>query len=311
MHSWSQRVSLLLLIAAFLILLANCGGATGARASSLLGGPSLPQVSHVVLVVEENHSFGQVIGNPAMPFLNQLATQNALATQYFGDVHPSIPNYFMLTTGQVITLDDGFAGTVSADNIVRELAGAGKSWKSYTESLPSVGYAGGDVYPYMRHHNPFSYFTDVIGSAQANNLVPFSQFTADMAAGQLPSFSFVAPNAVHDAHDCPDGTQNCADNVKLTAADTWLQQNISPLLSDANFQKSGLLIVVFDEGQTTDVDGGGGRVAMIMAGTGIKAGFQSTTQHEHAGLLRMVLKVLGVQRFPGASAVAADMREFF
>jgi phosphatidylinositol-3-phosphatase len=307
-----QRLAVLLLTST--ILLASCGGGVGRNNSPISGGsasPQLPQFSHVVLVVEENHSFNQVIGNTSMPFLNQLANQNALATQYFADAHPSLPNYFMLTTGQLITLDDSFQGTVSDDNIVRELVASGKSWKSYAENLPSVGYVGVDVYPYARRHNPFTFLTDVIGTALANNLVPFSQFSTDLAAGQLPNFSFIEPNLQHDAHDCPDGTQKCSDNVKLGAADSWLQQNIAPLLSDANFQSSGLLIVVFDEGQNSDVDHVGGHVAMVMAGTGVKKGFQSNQPHEHAGILRLTLQVLGVQTFPGAASAAADMGEFF
>src|SRR5512143_1654193 len=235
----SQQLSALLL-SGFVILLVSCGGVassspgnsgiggTGAGGGSATSG-SVPQFSNVVLVVEENHSYSQVIGNGTMPFLNQLAAQNALATQYFADAHPSLPNYFMLTTGQPITFDDKFAGTVADDNIVRELVSAGKSWKVYAESLPAQGYTGNDVLPYVRHHNTFAYLTDVLGMAQAANLVPFSQFSADMTAGQLPNFSFVVPNLRHDAHDCPDGTQTCSDNTKLSAADSWLQQNIAPL----------------------------------------------------------------------------------
>ena len=74
--------------------------------------------SHVFLVVEENHSYSEVIGNPAMPYLNSLVVQNGLATQYYADAHPSIGNYFMLTTGQLETLDDSFSGIVSDDNIL-------------------------------------------------------------------------------------------------------------------------------------------------------------------------------------------------
>src|SRR5438132_4872336 len=101
-----------------------------------------------------------------MPYLNELATQYGLATQYFANTHPSIGNYFMMTTGQIITNDDAFGGPVSDDNIVRELTAAGKTWKIYAESLPSPGYTGGDVFPYLKHHNPFAYFTDVIGNPQ-------------------------------------------------------------------------------------------------------------------------------------------------
>ncbi|HEY2394281.1 MAG TPA: alkaline phosphatase family protein, partial [Candidatus Angelobacter sp.] len=134
----------------------------------------IPQSSHVVVVLEENHSYSSVIGSASMPYLNSLATQNGLATQYYANTHPSIGNYFMLTTGQIVTNNDALNSTVNVDNIVRHLLTAGKTWKSYAESLPSVGYTGNDVYPYFRHHNPFSYFSDVANSSvQKLNLVPF------------------------------------------------------------------------------------------------------------------------------------------
>ncbi len=174
--------------------------ATGCSLSSA-GGPrppappppsaSVPQFGHVVMVLEENHSYSEVVGNSAMPYLNSLASQYGLATQYFANTHPSIGNYFMLTTGQLVTNDDEFAGTVGVDNIVRQLIAAGKTWKSYAESIPSTGYTGGDVYPYAKRHNPFAYFTDVVNSsAQSNNLVSLSQYRSDLSNEQLPNFSF-------------------------------------------------------------------------------------------------------------------------
>ena len=76
------------------------------------------------------------------------------------------------------------------------------------ESLPSAGYTGGDVYPYFKHHNPFAYMTDVLGSsAETANLVPFTQLSSDLGAGTLPNFAFIAPNAEDDAHDCPTAAQ--------------------------------------------------------------------------------------------------------
>src|SRR5450432_1146877 len=147
---------------------------------------AVPHFGHVVLVVEENHSYSEVIGNSAMPYLNSLASQYGLATQYFANTHPSIGNYFMLTTGQVVTNDDGFTGTVDVDNIVRDLISAGKTWKSYAESIPSTGYTGGDSYPYTKRHNPFAYLTDVVNSTtQVNNIVSLSQLSSDLANDQL------------------------------------------------------------------------------------------------------------------------------
>lgn len=259
-----------------------------------------PASAQVFLVVEENHSYSQVIGNPSMPYLNGLASKHGLATQYYADVHPSIGNYFMLTAGQIETIDDAFSGTVSDDNIARELVKANKSWRSYAESLPHVAYLGGDVYPYVRRHNPFAYFSDVIGTSQANNVVPFSQFSSDLANGTLPDFSFIVPNLLNDAHD---GT--------LASADQWLSTRIDPLIKSSSFQSGGLLIIVFDESVITDLSHVGGHVAMVVIGPKVKSGYQSTTFFQHESTLRLMLSTLGVTTFPGAAASAFDMGEFF
>ena len=236
-----------------------------------------------------------------MPYLNGLANQYALATQYYADTHPSIGNYFMFTTGQILTNDDGYTGTVSVDNLVRHLVAAGKTWKSYAEDLPQVGYTGSDSGAYVEHHNPFSYFSDVRNSsAQQQSLVPFTQFAADLGSGKLPDFSFVTPNLNDDAHD---GT--------LGQADSWLQQNIGPVLASSQFQNGGLLIVVFDEAEDTDANHGGGRVAMIMAGPTAKTGFQSSTLYQHENLLKTITNYMGIDGNIGAAGSASAMTEFF
>ncbi len=206
-----------------------------------------PTFSHVVLLVEENHSYSEVIGNSSMPNFNSLAAQYGLATQSFAVAHPSIPNYLMLTTGLTESFDDSFSGTISDDNVVRELVKAGKTWKCYAESIPAPGYVGADSGIYVRRHNPFSYLSDVQNSvAQAANIVPFTQFATDLANNALPQYSFIAPNVDDDAH-----------NGSLAQADTWLQSNvIVPLTASPAFQ-STLLIITFDEGNQADLDHGG------------------------------------------------------
>jgi acid phosphatase len=305
-----------LLIAFFAIVLglcaslATCGGTAG-RAPVPTNPPQTP-ASHVVVVLFENASFSNVIGSSSMPFLNSLATQFSVANNYFADAHPSIPNYFMLTAGQIVTFDDNFSGTVSDDNIVRELNNAGKSWKVYAESLPSVGYLGNDVPPYLRHHNPFVFFSDVVNSpTQQQNVVPFTQFSTDLGGGSLPSYSFVVPNEFDDAHSCPASNPGCTTADLLSAADRWLQSNIGPLLNNSSFSAGGLLVIVFDESALFDVQNGGGHVAMVLAGPIVKRGFRSTTMYQHESTLRMTLKRLGVVTFPGASSSAPDMDEFF
>src|SRR6266446_3698881 len=142
---------------------------------------AVPVSNHVVVVIEENHSYSSVINSSSMPYLKYLAGKYGLAINYYGNTHPSIGNYFMLTTGQIITNDDGYTGTVTANNVVRELLSAGKTWRSYAESLPYSGYIGGDSYPYSKHHNPMAYFSDVRNSSmERQNLVSFSHFASDV-----------------------------------------------------------------------------------------------------------------------------------
>lgn len=292
------------LLAVALAFLAGCGGSSNTTASNnnVL---AVPAADHVFLVVLENHSFSEVIGSPAMPYLNSLASQGALATGYFANTHPSIGNYFMLTVGSEETNNDAFSGTISDNNIVRALDQAGKSWKAYIESLPSVGYTGGDVVPlYLKQHNPFSYLSDVVNSSsQAANMVPFSQFSADLAANNLARFVYIAPNSGNDAHDCPGEAASCADTDKLAAADTWLKNNIDPLIHSSNFGNS-LLIITWDESVDTDTADGGGQVATVIIGPHVRSGFRSTMTHQHQDTLRTILQALGVSNLPNAAGTA-------
>jgi phosphatidylinositol-3-phosphatase len=268
-------------------------------------------VDHVFLVMEENHGFTQVIGSTAMPYFNSLATQHALATQYFANTHPSIGNYFMLTTGNLETNDDAFTGTITDDNIVRALLSSGKTWKIYAQSLPSAGYLGPDVYPYLKHHNPFSFFSDVVNSTvQKANIVPFTQLSGDLASGSAPNFAFLLPDAENDAHDCPTGGSLCPDSDKLAAADNWLKANLDPLINNPALANS-VFIVVFDEANASDLTHGGGHVAEVIAGAHVKSAFKSTTLYQHQSTLRLILELLSTADRPGVSGTAPAMNEFF
>jgi phosphatidylinositol-3-phosphatase len=224
--------------------------------------PPAGQVNHVFIVMEENHSYSDVIGNPQMPYLNSLAKTYSVAQGYYADTHPSIGNYFMLTTGQIITNDDGYMGTVT---VVRELLAAGKTWKEYSESIPYQGYDGGDTGEYAERHNPLSYMSDVRNDpSQLQNLVPFTQLATDIANHALPNYSFIVPNLLDDAHD---GT--------LAMADTRLQNNIAPLLASPDFNTpgGGLLIITFDESEDNDNEFGGGHVAWVAVGPDANPGY--------------------------------------
>lgn len=273
---------------------------------------SVPVVQHVAVIMLENQSFSTVVGSASMPYLNSLIKQGALATNYFANTHPSLPNYFELTTGQTLVTDDA-SPVQSADNVVRALTSSGKSWKGYFQSLPSTGYLGLDVPPYIKHHNPFAYMSDVVNSsAQQQNIVNLTQLGVDVGANALPNYLFIMPDDVHSAGDgCPNGAATCDNNGKIANADSWLHDTVGTLMSSSAFQQSGLLVVVFDEAAFTDLTNGGGHIAMVVVGTRVKAGFQSSTFFQHQSTLRLMLQALGVGSFPGAAANAPQMAEFF
>jgi acid phosphatase len=186
------------------------------------------------------------------------------------------------------------------DNVVHELIAAGKTWKSYAEDLPKVGYTGGDTGGYAVRHNPFAYFDEVQNNpTQAQNLVSFTQFATDLNSGTFPNYSFIVPNLCHDAHDC-----------SLTTADTWLHDNISSLITSPQFQNDGLLIIVFDESKDFFTSGGG-QVAAIVVSPFAKHGYKSAAFYQHQSVLRLSLEGLGITKLPGDAATAPVMWEFF
>src|SRR5207245_2139966 len=118
------------------------------------------QFGHVFVVTEENTDYVDVTSS-SMPYLTGLAAQYGLATQYYANTHPSIGNYFELATGQILTNNDGSSTIENVPNIVRSLVGAGKTWKSYAESIPRACYLGGDTGNYARKHHQLALLSDV------------------------------------------------------------------------------------------------------------------------------------------------------
>ncbi len=268
--------------------------------------PSTPRSNHVVLVMEENQSYSTVVGSSAWPNLNHLIATGALATHYYADTHPSIGNYFMLTTGQVLTNDDSSTTVYSADNIARRMLSSSVSFRVYAEGI-ARGYLGGNTGLYLIRHNPFAMLSDVADSATVASQVlwPFSQFSADLTASAQPAFTYIVPDVDDDAHN---GTPQ--------AADTWLQTNVvAPLSKTPAFQSGGdgVLIVVFDEAATSDTTHGGGHVAAVLWGPGVKVGFtqSSSTVYQHESMLATMMELLNLSNPPGSAANAPLMNEFF
>jgi len=267
----------------------------------------VPRSKHVVLVMEENQSYSSVVGQDNVwPNYNKLIETGALPTNYYANSHPSIGNYFMLTTGQLLTTHDGSTTVWNVDNMARRMLSTGTSFKIYAEGI-TQGYVGGNTGLYLIRHNPFAMLSDIADNAQVENetIWPFSQFAVDVANNALPEFSYIVPDIDDDAHARTP-----------QQADTWLQANVvTPLSTYTPFQAGGdgLLIVDFDEAKDSDITDGGGHVAPVLWGPNVEVGYtqQSATVYQHQSMLYTMMEALGLQDPPGLAATAPSMAEFF
>jgi phosphatidylinositol-3-phosphatase len=246
-------------------------------------------VSHVVLVVEENHEFGQIIGSRQAPFLNRLATEGTLLTRYYAIAHPSLPNYIALVAGDPLGIhNDCRTCHRHGRSLVDQLQAAGISWKAYYQGLPAPCSAAASAGAYVKKVDPFLHLDSVRSSPlRCRRVVPLIQLSADLKRGRLPRFSMVAPDLAHDMH-----------SGSIRQADTFLHRLDRQLLAAPPRRNGMLLIVTFDEGRSDHGPHGrpgGGHVATIVVGPGVPVGARDPTPYDHYALLRSLERRFGLR----------------
>src|SRR6201992_3950956 len=197
---------------------------------------TVPTPAHIVIVVEENRSESNIIGNKSAPFINQLAAGGAMMAQSFAEVHPSEPNYYALFAGNTLVKENVCPVNAGNEpNLGSQLLGAGYGFVGFAESLPAPGSGGWRAGRYARKHVPWASFTNI----PASHSLPFSAFPARANYAGLPTVSMVIPNLDNDMHD-----------GSIAAGDQWLYQNLSQYAAWAKANNS-LLILTWDEDDNT------------------------------------------------------------
>jgi acid phosphatase len=242
------------------------------------------QPQHVVIVVLENHSFGEVLGQADAPFLSGLAASGAVLTQSYAVAHPSEPNYLALFSGstQAVT-SDACPLSFTAPNLATSLRAAGRTFAGYSEELPSAGYTGCSYGAYARKHAPWVDFTNVPASAN----LPMTAFPTDFA--QLPTVSFVMPDLDHDMHD---GSR--------AQADAWLRDHLDGYVRWAVTHDSVLIVTTDEDDYSAD-----NRIATLFVGAHIRRGAYGQ-RVDHYSVLRWVETMYGLPLL-GRSAGAAPV----
>ena len=300
----------------------------------------VPLSQHVVLVIDENSSFSSVMSD--MPWLVNQGYAHGYATNYESDNGGSLLDYLWLASGSCESSancalpagthnfycngnDCYYPGTATPDpitdnNIFRLMNNAGISWKVYTQSYVAAG--GTPRTPdnhngthYYRRHNGATWYSDILNNVDgsAGKIVDLSQLAVDLSEGKLPRFMIIVPDGAHDAHDCPLGMSSCTEAEQLTAADQFLSETLEPILSTPAFQPggTGLIFVTFDECGGGTNAGCGAAVYTAILGPRVKPHTVSNIPYKHQNTLRTILDSLGLHSYPGATATAADMTDFF
>jgi acid phosphatase len=248
---------------------------------------TLPIPDHIVIVIEENKSFTQIIGNPAAPYINELSKRGTLFTDSYGVTHPSQPNYLALFSGSTHSIvDDACPLALSGMNLASELIKKGRSFISYAETMPQAGFEGCNFGAYARKHNPVTNWKELISLSQ-----PFNLFPQDFS--RLPTVTFIIPDLLNDMHD---GT--------IARGDAWLFKNIESY-AQWTMTHNSLLIITWDEDYGSKIN----RIPTLFVGPMVKPG-SSIQRINHYNILRTIEEMMELD-YLGESAQAEPIADIW
>lgn len=247
----------------------------------------MPRYAHIIVVIEENHTADEIIGNAAAPNINRLAKQYGYASQFYAERHPSEPNYVAIVGGDTFGIadDDAYyckprmsdwgcpksdsAGyvdhTVTAPGLMDQLTARGLRWKGYFESIPTAGSLayrwpsakepapGKPDALYASKHNGFMNFRSVQQDpSRAEKIVPLDALDKDIADDKLPAYAQVVPNQCDDMHGLHGANvpPDCETSAGLiTRGDTMVGALVEKIMRSPTWKGAGntAIVITFDE----------------------------------------------------------------
>jgi len=256
--------------------------------------PAVPHYEHIFVIIEENHTTDEIIGDADAPNINRLAKAYGYASQFYAERHPSEPNYVAMVGGNTFGISDddafyckpglkdwacpksgrdGYVNhTVSSPGLADQLAQHGLSWKGYFEDLPAPGSLAyrwpspKDPVPgkpealYASKHNGFVNFKSVQDDPhRADKIVGFDVLDRDIAAGTLPAYGWIVPDQCDDMHGM-HGENVPADCEKgkglLARGDTMIGALTNKLMQSSAWKNAGnmAIVITFDENDDDRAD---------------------------------------------------------
>ncbi|MBF9072092.1 alkaline phosphatase family protein [Streptacidiphilus fuscans] len=272
----------------------------------------VPGYDHVFMVMMENTDYSAVMNDPTdTPFIHSLMSQGATLNNYHGVYHPSDENYLAIAGGDTYTNGATYWPNINSPekNLGDTLEAAGKSWKAYEQGMgtPCNTTTQYDA-KYEPDDAPFINYTDVSGNASrcAAHLFDTTQLTTDLkSASTTPNFSWIAADDYYDGEASGNG-----NTTSLQTQDTWLKQNLTPVLdSPAWTTQKSLLILTWDE-DTSNPDNHVLAVVDGSQGT-VPAGTTSSSRYDHYSTARTIESALGLPGLTANDTYATPLNDAF
>ena len=280
---------------------------------------SPPKYKHVIVIMEENHSYGAIVKSSAAKYLNSVMKACGLATNYHSITHLSLPNYLGITSGTPLGQLQPYTGDcapyscsrfLGSNNLFNQVSTKG-GWSAFAESMPGKC-ARSDHGNYAVRHNPPVYFTDLIRSCSTHDVSlgsttksPLLRAFAKQATA--PAVSFVTPNLCSDMHNC-----------SVSTGDAWMKRWL-PLITKTPVYRSNntAIFILWDEGEPgytgencVSSSDQSCHVAAIVVAPSVRPGTSVHTSFSHYSVLKTIEDLLGVPEL-GAAATASSMASGF
>lgn len=229
--------------------------------------------AHVVVIIMENKSYGDVIGSSSTPYINTLARVCGSAVNYHALTHPSLPNYMGLVTGSVDRFNRSDCSpspncSAGRQSIFSQLRGR---WRIFAESMPRPC-ARHDSGPYVVHHNPAPYLRNLRGVCSRADL-PLRRFRL------VGRFVLVIPNNDDNMHDGSRGR-----------GDAWLRHFVPRVTHTRSYRRGRTAIfITWDESDGSSAN----HVPMVVLSRSTPHGRRVRATLNHYSALRTWQGMLG------------------
>ena len=278
-----------------------------AVSSQAISATATTQSGKLVVIVEENEPYGNIVGNSQAPYLNQLIANWELFTNYTAVASGSTPDYLAMTSGLTSSLSP------PSPNIFQAVDGTGGTvtWKEFMESMPGncaqgtyANIPGTSVPLYTASHDPdYQYRAN---STCSTNDVPMT--TSSFNPASLPALSYIVPNQCDDMHTLPGNGQACpayfgsnSGTSLIGMGDNWLASVVPSLLA----QPGVTVVITWDEGSlnTTPSE----HVVALAVGAGVTPGSTDGISYTHYSLEAGLYNYFGLGTAPNNGATATPL----